>query len=129
MTVKLSLELDALDAPDAPVCGTVLVVEGGSSRSLDIRLLYREYRGTAKRPTGAGVEVREQLHTGDLRTGETHAFCLALPPDAYPDTSCAVTGTRMRWEVEARSDQPGRDASVTVALAEAKDHATTGRRS
>ena len=113
--LELAVEHDRVARGDT-VRGSVHVVEGGRSRSLSVALLYREYQGKAKRATGSGHETREKLIEGDLIAGSEYSFTLRLPDDAWPAYVCEPTGTRLRWEVEATSDQPGVDTRASVPI-------------
>jgi hypothetical protein len=67
--------------PGERVAGTVLVTEGGGSRTLDVTLGFHE-----KSPDYEEIPVSQTqaLHTGDLQTGQSLAFALDLPEDALP---------------------------------------------
>jgi hypothetical protein len=103
---RLQLQLDRdLYGPGETVSGAVSVLEGGDSRSLEAFLEYKE-------ETADYVEVAISipsgpLHDGDLTTGASFEFALALPPDALP--SYASEHGELYWEVDAKSDEFGRD--------------------
>jgi hypothetical protein len=113
--LQLQLEQDRYTPGDA-VKGTILVLEGGRSRSLEVLLEYCEetadYREVAiSIPSGP-------LHEGDLTTGTSFEFELALPQDALPNY--ASEHGELYWELDARSDEFGRDtherSRIGVAL-------------
>jgi hypothetical protein len=87
------------------VSGTVRVVEGGRSRSLEVTLNYNEKTedyGAVATSVSSGP-----LNTGELTTGMSFGFALALPPDGFPNYRSEHG--ELFWEVEARSDEPGLD--------------------
>jgi len=91
MSPRFDLQLDRdRYRPGDSVAGTVLVREGGRSRSLEVQLGYIE-------ETDDYLEVATSistghLHKGDLETGASFCFELALPPDALR-TSRPVMGS------------------------------------
>jgi hypothetical protein len=103
---RIQLQLDrVIYEPGETISGAVIVLEGGDSRSLEASLEYKE-------ETADYVEVAIRipsgpLHEGDLTTGTAFEFALALPPDALP--SCRSEHGELYWEVDAKSDEPGRD--------------------
>lgn len=102
--LQLQLERDRY-APGDTVRGTILVLEGGGSRSLEALLEYNEktadYREVA-------ISISSgPLHAGDLTTGTSFDFELALPPDALPNYGSA--NGELYWQVNAKSDEFGRD--------------------
>jgi hypothetical protein len=101
---RLQLERDRYKPGDA-VRGTILVLEGGASRSLEALLEYIEetadYREVA-------ISISSgQLHDRDLRTGTSFEFELALPRDALPNY--ASEHGELYWQVDAKADEFGRD--------------------
>jgi hypothetical protein len=106
MSPRFQLQLDRERyAPGDPVKGTVLVVEGGDSRSLEALLHYKE-----ESPDYSEVAVSISsgpLHEGDLTTGTSFEFELALPPDARPNYDSRHGA--LYWEVDVQSDELGRD--------------------
>lgn len=92
-------------APGEAVAGAVVVVEGGSSRSLSVSVVYREWtpdytHDWVKLPGGV-------LHQGDLVAGASHPFSVQLPSPAVP--GCAGPSCGVAWFVEAGSDELGLD--------------------
>lgn len=106
MSAVLELSLDREHyAPGDAVTGTIRVVAGGRSRSLEITLNLNE-----KTDDYAAVATRVSsgpLTTGDLTTGISVGFVLALPPDAVPNYRSEHG--ELFWELDARSDEPGID--------------------
>jgi hypothetical protein len=114
--VSVNLQLAVNEAAARPgdwVRGRVTATSGGSSRSLEVSLHYREktddYSATGR------TETVPPLHTGDLTTGQTFDYAIQLPVDALPNFE-TFNGS-LSWVVEARSDQLGRDAVATRPLA------------
>lgn len=106
MSLRLELTLDHdVCAPGDTIHGQIAVMEGGSSKSLEAFLEYREdtddYSGVA---TGIPTGI---LHEGDLVAGTEFHFELSLPADAYPNFSSQHC--RLYWQVHVRSDRRGRD--------------------
>ena len=91
--------------PGEQITGTVTVVEGGDSRSLEVFLNCQDntsdYSGTSF-SEGTG-----HLHEGDLETGQGFEFTLQVPADAVP--SFRTPHGVVYWEVDAKSDEFGRD--------------------
>jgi hypothetical protein len=91
--------------PGDTVKGTILVTEGGGSRSLEVRLEFVE-------ETDDYVEVPISIssgpvHAGDLTRGMSFEFALALPPNALP--GYASEHGELYWRIDAKSDEPGSD--------------------
>jgi hypothetical protein len=105
--VKLEVQLDRERySPGDTVSGTVLVLEGGASRKLEVSLEFREeaedgYEDTPLRVPGG------ELHASDLAMGASYQFAIALPADALPNLK--TEHGKLWWEVDARSDERGRD--------------------
>lgn len=107
MSPRFDLQLDAQHfKPGDPVAGTVVVTDGGRSRSLEVLLAYIEetddYKEVA-RSVSTG-----HLHQGTLETGASFRFELALPPDALP--GYASKNGQLYWELDVKSDERGRDS-------------------
>jgi hypothetical protein len=106
MSPRFQLQLERQRyAPGETVKGTILILEGGASRALEAQLEYKEespdYSEVAVSiPSGA-------LHDGDLTEGTSFEFGLTLPPDALP--SYNSRHGELYWEVDAKSDEAGRD--------------------
>jgi hypothetical protein len=106
MSLRFRLELEHEHyAPGDTVKGTILVLEGGESRSLEALLEYNEetddYSEVALSiPSGP-------LHEGPLTTGASFEFELGLPPDALPNYQSRHG--ELYWQVDAKSDESGRD--------------------
>ncbi|MBA2360395.1 MAG: hypothetical protein H0V79_05570 [Actinobacteria bacterium] len=92
--------------PGEVVRGTVVVVEGGSSRTLEVSLNYREQTGDDYEDTPV-TRSGGPIHTGDLTTGASYQFEIPLPGDALPNFKSKHG--ELWWEVDARSDERGRD--------------------
>jgi hypothetical protein len=105
--VKLELQLDGEEyAPGDTVTGSVLVLEGGGSRSLEVSLHFRERTSEDDEHTPVTLSGGE-LHAGDLTTGASYPFEIQLPADALPNFRSKHG--ELFWEVDARSDERGRD--------------------
>ena len=106
MSPRFQLQLDRERyAPGDTIRGTILVLEGGGSRSLEALLEYNEetddYQEVAiSIPSGP-------LHEGELTTGTSFEFLLALPPDALPNFRSKHG--ELYWQVDVKSDEAGRD--------------------
>jgi hypothetical protein len=95
-------------APGVVVSGRVVVEEGGSARSLSVRLAFVERTESFEKVArDAGTLV---VAEGDLADGAALAFSLALPGDALPNITTAHG--RLGWEVRARVDRAGPDPTV-----------------
>ena len=104
MSPVLELWLDREHyAPGDAVRGTVRVVAGDGSRSLEVMLNYNEK--TDDYAAVAASVSSGPLNTGDLTTGMSFGFELALPPDAFPNYRSEHG--ELFWEVDARSDEVG----------------------
>jgi hypothetical protein len=103
---RFQLELDRERyAPGDAIKGTGRVLEGGSSRSVEALLEYKE-------ETDDYLEVAISissgpLHTGDLAMSTSFEFELTLPPDALPNYQSEHG--ELYWEVDVKSDEAGRD--------------------
>jgi hypothetical protein len=87
------------------VTGTVFVLEGGRSRKLEVSLNYRE---STEQDDVTRVSVSSgELHTGDLASGTSYPFAVAVPADALPNYKSAHG--ELYWEVDACSDEFGID--------------------
>jgi hypothetical protein len=106
MSPRFELQLDrARCAPGETITGTIRVLDGGSSRSLEVLLEYHE-RTEDYATVATGVSTGP-LHAGDLATGTWFGFELALPPDALPNHRSEHG--ELYWELHVKSDEPGRD--------------------
>ena len=106
MSTRLQLQLERERyTPGDTVEGTIFVVEGDRSRSLVALLQYNE-------KTEDYLEVATSistgpLHEGDLTTGTSFEFELALPPDALPNYQSEHG--QLYWDVNVKSDEFGSD--------------------
>lgn len=101
---QLQLERDCYTSGDT-VEGTILVLEGGRSRSVEVLLQYNE--ATEDYSEVATSVSSGSLHEGDLTTGTSFEFELALPPDALPNYQSKHG--ELYWDVNIKSDEFGRD--------------------
>jgi hypothetical protein len=110
---RLDVQLDRdTYAPADLVRGSVLVLEGGSARSLEVFLRYCEKTADYEHDV---VTLRSgELNSGELVTGASHAFAITLPPDALP--AYASKHAELFWELDAKSDALGRDTHERVRL-------------
>jgi hypothetical protein len=106
MNPRFDLRLDrARCAPGDTITGTIHVLKGGPSRSLEVRLAYHER--TEDYATVATSLSSGPLHTGDLAAGMSLAFELALPTDALPNYSSEHG--ELYWQLDVKSDELGTD--------------------
>ena len=103
---ELQLEREAF-APGERVAGSVLVTEGGGSRTLEVALAFHE-----KSPDYEEVPVSrsQPLQTGDVQTGQSLAFALELPADALP--GYRSEHGELYWEIDVKSDEMGPDTHL-----------------
>jgi hypothetical protein len=102
--VRLELQLEQNRyEPGAAVKGSVLVVEGGRSRTLDVSLTYFEEDCLDE----ATSISSGPLHEGDLAAGMAFPFELMLPADAFPNYESEHG--ELYWELDVCSDEFGRD--------------------
>lgn len=106
MTTELELTVDRdVCRPGDTIRGKVVVLQGGSSRSLEA---FLEYRDETDDYSSAGTSISSGvLHQGDLVTGSAFEFDLTLPADAYPNYRSQHG--RLYWAVHVRADRRGRD--------------------
>jgi hypothetical protein len=107
--LRLRVDVDGEPlAPGGAVGGRVVVEEGGSARSLSVRLAFVE-RTESFEKVGreAGTLV---VAEGDLADGDVFSFALRLPDDALPNI--ATPYGRIGWELRARVDRAGPDPIV-----------------
>jgi hypothetical protein len=106
MSPRFHLELDQERyAPGETIRGTILVLEGGASRSLEALLQYHEKTDDFSH-IAASISS-DPLHAGDLAPGTSFQFELALPPHAFPNYRSE--NGELYWELDVRSDELGRD--------------------
>ena len=106
--MKLGLELASdRPAPGEEISGRVIVLEGGSSRSLKLTLGFHE-RTAAYSATP--YSTSSVLHEGELASGQEVDFTFQLPPEAPP--SVKAGHSELLWELEATADRPGLDPHV-----------------
>ncbi len=115
MSTRLEISLDGGTSypPGAMIGGRVTVVEGGSSRRLDVELRFCE-RSNRYSAVAHRVAAPRPLHEGDLAAATSHEFALALPADAPP--SYSGRHGHLYWEVHARSDERGTDTHASVPI-------------
>lgn len=107
MSLRLRVELEQERfAPGEVVRGTVSVLVGGDSRALEVLLNYREHAGDDYQDIPVTLSSGT-LCEGDLATGTSYPFEIPLPDDALP--SFKSKHGELWWEVDARSDERGRD--------------------
>ena len=106
MNLDVQLDRGERYAPGDTVSGSVLVLEGGGSRRLEVSLNYRENSEDEYEHTALNLSSGE-LHAGDLTTGASYPFTIALPPDALPNYKSEHG--ELYWELDACSDEFGRD--------------------
>lgn len=106
--------------PGETITGTVVVLEGGSSRSLEVLLEYHEE--TEDYSEIATSISSGPLHTGDLTPGMSFSFTLPLPPDAFPNYQS--DHGKLFWELDAKSDEPGPDTHEHRRIEVESNHPT-----
>jgi len=107
VSARLQLELDRERyLPGETIKGRVLVLEGGGSESLEVLLEYNETAEDDYSAVAASFSSGP-VHTGDLATGMSFDFELALPPDAFPNFRSRHG--ELYWHVDATSAELGRD--------------------
>jgi hypothetical protein len=87
------------------VTGSILVLEGGRSRSLEVSLVYKEE--TEDFSTIATSISSGPLHAGDLTDGMSFEFEVTLPPAGFP--SYVSKHGELYWLVDVKSDEFGTD--------------------
>jgi hypothetical protein len=102
----VQLERDRF-APGERVAGTVLVTEGGGSRTLEVTLAFHEKSPDYEETP---VSQTQALHMGDVQTGQSLAFALDLPADALPGHRSEHG--ELFWELDVKSDEMGPDTHV-----------------
>jgi hypothetical protein len=103
---RFQVELDRERyAPGDTVKGTILVLEGGGSRTLEALLEYHEE--TADYSEVAVSIPSGPLNEGELTAGTSFEFQLGLPPDALPNYKSRHG--ELYWELDVKSDESGRD--------------------
>jgi hypothetical protein len=104
--MSFSLEVEGYEyKPGDTVRGRVRVLEGASSRGLEVILSMREE--TADYNSIAFSVNTGKISQGDLQPGAVHEFSLQIPPDAYPSIDVGVG--KLSWRVAAYSDVMGPD--------------------
>jgi hypothetical protein len=103
---ELDLRLDRERyAPGDTIRGTIHVLEGGQSRSVEALLNYNEK--TEDYAAVATSVSSGPLQAGDLATGMSFEFELALPPDAFPNYRSEHG--ELYWELDIKSEELGPD--------------------
>ncbi len=106
MSARLQLQLERMQySPGDAVKGSISVLDGGASRSLEATLQYVEktmdfHEVAISIPSG-------MLHEGDLEAGTSFEFELDLPPTALPNYKTEYS--ELYWEVDVKSNELGRD--------------------
>lgn len=107
MKLDIRLEDDAV-APGGELTGSILVLEGGRSRSLTLTVSFCE-----RSPSFLSVafESSNVVYEGDLATGQAVTFRYEVPASAPP----SVKGRHgeLFWQLEAVSNEPGLDTRAT----------------
>ncbi len=110
MRLQLDLDVDGqVLRPGATVRGSVLVLEGGVSRSLTVSLEFHEDSNCGGNQVVTSIST-EPLHEGELATGMRFPFTFVLPGDALP--AYRSENGELYWEVHVRSDELGPDTHV-----------------
>lgn len=105
LSFEIRLETEVYHPGDR-VTGSVVVVEGGRSRRLQVHLEYLE-KSDDYLDCATSISTRP-LHEGDLSTGESFRFDLVLPPDALPNH--VSTHGQLYWQLDVKSDERGFDS-------------------
>jgi hypothetical protein len=102
--VSPRLGVDVEDGPYQPgdvVEGRVTVLEGGSSRTLEVFLRFVERSPSySETPLSIGTGP---LHSGDLRDQASYRFQLRLPEGSLPNYESEHG--RLQWVIDACSDE------------------------
>jgi hypothetical protein len=107
VSVRLELQLDRERyMPGETVKGRVIVLEGGSSESLEVLLEYNETAEDDYSAVATSLSTGP-LYAGDLATGTSFDFQLALPADAFPNYQSEHG--ELYWQLDAKSAKSGRD--------------------
>ena len=110
MRLQLDLDIGSQAArPGATVAGSVLVLEGGGTRSLTASLEFHEHSTSGGNKVVTSISTGP-LHEGELAAGTRFPFTLVLPGDALP--SYRSENGELYWEVHVRSDELGVDTHV-----------------
>jgi hypothetical protein len=113
VSVGLELRLERTSfGPGETVAGSVVVREGGGSRSLQVLLSYVER--TADYLEVAWQVTTGLLHQGPLAAGASFPFALVLPHDALPGYSAPFG--ELYWELDAKSDELGLDSHARARI-------------
>jgi hypothetical protein len=102
--LELLLDRDRC-APGEAIRGTIVVLEGGRSRSLEALLQYNE--ATEDFAAVATSVSTGPLHAGDLAPGMSFEFELTLPRDALPNHRSE--NGELYWELDVKSEEFGPD--------------------
>jgi hypothetical protein len=107
VSIRFRLELDhECYTPGDTIRGNVLVLEGGDSRSLEVLLEYNEEAEDGYSAIAASVSTGP-LHAGNLATGMSVDFEVALPEDAFPNYRS--DHGELYWHLDVKSADPGGD--------------------
>jgi hypothetical protein len=106
MSPRLQVTLDQNSyTPGDTVKGTIVVLEGGASHSLEARLEYNEethdYHDIAT-SFSSGL-----LHQGDLVASTSFEFELEIPAKAFPNYRSEHG--ELYWQIDVKSEETGRD--------------------
>jgi hypothetical protein len=107
VSARFQLDLDRERyTPGDTIRAKILVLEGGGSRSLEALLEYNEETEDGYSAVATSISSG-QIHAGDLATGMSFDFELALPEDAFPNYRSEHG--ELYWQVDVRSAELGRD--------------------
>lgn len=107
MSARFQLDLDRERyTPGDMIRGKIVVLESGDSRSLEVLLEYIEEAEDDYSAVAASVSTGP-LHAGDLATGMSFDFELALPEDAFPNYRSGHG--ELYWQLDVMSEEFGRD--------------------
>jgi hypothetical protein len=107
VSIRFQLELDhERYTPGDTIRGNVLVLEGGDSRSLEVLLEYNEEAEDGYSAVAASVSTGP-LRAGNLATGMSVDFEVALPEDAFPNYRS--DHGELYWHLDVKSADPGGD--------------------
>src|SRR5262245_18274403 len=106
MSLRLQVTLDRDSyTPGDTQKGTILVLEGGASHSLEARHEYNEETDDYHDVAASFSSVL--LHRGDLVAGTSFEFEFEIPPDAFPNYRSGHG--ELYWQIDVKSDETGRD--------------------
>jgi hypothetical protein len=107
MSAQFQLNLDRERyTPGDTIRGNIVVLKGDDTGSLEVLLEYNEEAEDDYSAIAASVSTGT-LHAGDLATGMSFDFEVALPKDAFPNYRSEHG--ELYWQVDVKSDESGHE--------------------